>query len=94
MSDVIEISMDGEILTLVDETEILIIAEVGMPGPPGPQGPEGPAGAGIEIYAHKSDISNSVARRFIIVTTDETNNNDTSLYLHNGTALKFLLTIE
>lgn len=47
----------------------------------------------MEIAPTHAGISASTAKRLIYVTADELNNGDTSLYLHNGTLLKFLLTI-
>jgi hypothetical protein len=46
-----------------------------------------------EIAATKSAVSSSTHKRIIVVEADESNNGDGSLYIHNGTALVFLLTI-
>jgi len=48
-------------------------------------------GIGFESAATFSAISTSTAKRLVVVDADETNNNDSILYLHNGTTLKFLL---
>ncbi len=49
----------------------------------------------LEIVDTYADISlESNATRLIKVNADETNNNDTSLYLHDGDEILFLLTIE
>lgn len=47
----------------------------------------------IEVAATFAAIAVSTAKRLVYVTADETNNGDISLYIHNGTALKFLQTI-
>jgi hypothetical protein len=49
--------------------------------------------AGFEIAASYGAISNAKNKRIIYVTADENNNGDTSLYIHDGTSLIFLLTI-
>jgi hypothetical protein len=50
------------------------------------------SGTTIEIADTFADISGS-GQRFVIVTADETNNGDKSLYLYDGTTLLFLQTI-
>jgi hypothetical protein len=47
----------------------------------------------VEVAATKAAVNPGIKRRHVIVTADETNNGDTSLYIHNGTTLKFLQTI-
>jgi hypothetical protein len=53
----------------------------------------GGSGMALETAATYSAISLSTDKRFVLVTADETNNGDMSLYLYTGTALKFLQTI-
>ncbi len=53
----------------------------------------GGIGADIQVVDHFSDIGSSTVKRFIYVIVDETNNNDSSLYVYIGTGLKFLLTV-
>lgn len=48
----------------------------------------------IENAATYAAISNSIEKRLIKVTADETNNGNKSLYLHDGTTLYFLQTIQ
>ena len=48
---------------------------------------------GLETAATFSAINASTDKRLIIVTADETNNGDKSLYLHDGTTKIFLQTI-
>ncbi len=50
-------------------------------------------GASIENAATFSAITGSSSARFVIVAADETNNGDSSLYIHNGSTLIFLFTI-
>ena len=60
---------------------------------PEEQLPDSYLGSIIEVADSFDTISESTTKRFIYVTADETNNGDTSLYLHNGTDLKFLQTV-
>lgn len=54
----------------------------------------GSGGISIDIKDTYSDINLSdINKRFIYVITDEINNSDSSLYIHTGFALMFLLTI-
>jgi hypothetical protein len=46
-----------------------------------------------EVVNTFAGISASTHRRLVYVIADENNNGDTSLYFHNGTALKFLQTV-
>ena len=48
---------------------------------------------GIEVVSTFSNITNSTKKRLIYVITDESNNNDSSLYIYNGLELKFLQTV-
>lgn len=50
-------------------------------------------GLGFEHVAKYSAISPSKQVRFVLVDSDENNNNDVSFYLYTGTELKFLQTI-
>ena len=50
-------------------------------------------GLPLEIAATFAAIDGASDARFIIVTNDETNNNDKSLYLHDGSTKLFLQTI-
>lgn len=57
---------------------------------------EGKVTARSKLFEFVDDyvsISNNTNKRFIFVVTDETNNNDTSLYLYTGSELKFLQTV-
>ncbi len=57
--------------------------------------PDGMSTLLLEIVDTYADINiDSDATRLIKVNVDETNNNDTSLYLHDGDEILFLLTIE
>lgn len=47
----------------------------------------------IEIQNTYAGISTDTYKRLILVLTDETNNNDKSLYVHTGTGITFLLTL-
>lgn len=47
----------------------------------------------IEISATHAAIAGGTRKRIVKVTADETNNGDSSLYLHDGSTLIFLLTI-
>ncbi|MEO9145109.1 MAG: hypothetical protein ABI237_06080 [Ginsengibacter sp.] len=55
-------------------------------------GGSGSSGIGLENAATFADISGS-GKRFILVAADESNANDKSLYLFDGTTLNFLLTL-
>lgn len=46
----------------------------------------------IDIVTNYQDIIMSGKKKFIFVVQDETNNNDSSLYLYTGIELKLLLT--
>lgn len=47
----------------------------------------------IEVAATFAAIIPSTTKRLVYVQADETNNGDISLYIYNGTALKFLQTV-
>lgn len=47
----------------------------------------------LEIVETYPEISSATNKRFVLVITDETNNNDTSLYLYTDSNLKFLQTV-
>lgn len=47
----------------------------------------------LEIAATYATVSNSTQKRLVYISNDETNNNDTSIYLHTGSELKFLQTV-
>lgn len=47
----------------------------------------------VEIAATKAAVNVATHQRLVYVTADETNNGDTSLYLHTGSTLKFLQTV-
>lgn len=51
------------------------------------------SGFGFELATTYAAISASTSPRLIEVTASEINNNDNSIYLHNGSTIKFLLTI-
>lgn len=48
---------------------------------------------GIEVSANKAGVNTATTPRLVYVTADESNNGDTSLYIHNGSMLKFLQTV-
>lgn len=47
----------------------------------------------IEVAATRAAVLPSTTKRLVYVQADETNNGDISLYIYNGTALKFLQTV-
>lgn len=47
----------------------------------------------IEISETKAAIVGGTRKRMVLVRTDESNNNDGSIYMHDGSGLIFLLTI-
>lgn len=47
----------------------------------------------IEISETKAAIVGGTRKRMVLVRTDESNNNDGSIYMHDGSTLIFLLTI-
>jgi hypothetical protein len=55
--------------------------------------PSSGSGTALEIAATYAGITASASKRFILVNTDENNNNDASLYVHDGSAIRFLLTL-
>jgi hypothetical protein len=59
----------------------------------GTGGGGGSTALNIETVATYADITSSTEKRFIIVTSDETNGGDRSLYMYTGTQLQFLQTL-
>ena len=52
----------------------------------------GGGGTTIEIAPTYAGITGT-GKRLVLVTVDENNNSDSSLYIHDGTSLKFILTL-
>jgi hypothetical protein len=92
LTELATVPADDDLFIIVDKSDT-IMSPAGTNKKMPASVVKGMMDAKFEFAETKETVNASTAKRLVVVTADESNNGDGSLYIHDGTSLIFLLTI-